>query len=174
MGKRQNLAFSISATTRPPRGGEKDGREYHFRSEKQFRNHIDRGELIEWEQVYRNAYYGTLKSEVHSLWERGDCVVFDVDVRGGISLKNFFASEAISFFIAVENVQILKERLLARGFKEKPSIEERLEAAHRELELQDRFDEVIVNASLDKAVDQVLRILQTQAGTSPGIDARGG
>ena len=149
------LEFSVSATSRKPRGSEKNGREYYFISAGEFRKRIDAGEFIEWEEVYRDHFYGTLRSEIDRISKAGRIPLFDVDVRGGISLKNIFGSNALSIFIMPPSVEELKQRLIRRGTDHEDKIMMRVEKAYREIELADRFDRVIVNDDLTRACNEI-------------------
>lgn len=162
--KRNDLEFSISATTRAPRGQEVDGREYYFISNDAFEQLIADNKLVEWEQVYSGTYYGTLKSEIERIENAGHHVVFDVDVKGGMHLKQIFGERARSFFVAPPSVEELRKRLIGRGTDSAEKIEERVNKAAIELEDARYFDCIIVNSDLqeaenqlDKEVDQFLR-----------------
>jgi guanylate kinase len=149
------LGFSVSATSRKPRGSEKNGQEYYFISAGEFRKRIDAGEFIEWEEVYRDHFYGTLRSEIERITKAGMIPLFDVDVRGGISLKNIFGSSALAIFIMPPSVEELKQRLIRRGTDPEDKIMMRVEKAYREIELADRFDRVIVNDDLSRACKEI-------------------
>ena len=149
------LGFSVSATSRKPRGSEKNGQEYYFISSGEFRKRIDAGEFIEWEEVYRDHFYGTLRSEIERITKAGMIPLFDVDVRGGISLKNIFGSSALAIFIMPPSVEELKQRLIRRGTDPEDKIIMRVEKAYREIELADRFDRVIVNDDLSRACKEI-------------------
>jgi len=149
------LGFSVSATSRKPRGSEKNGHEYYFISAGEFRKRIDAGEFIEWEEVYRDHFYGTLRSEIERITKAGMIPLFDVDVRGGISLKNIFGSSALAIFIMPPSVEELKQRLIRRGTDPEDKIMMRVEKANREIELADRFDRVIVNDDLSRACKEI-------------------
>ena len=110
-----NLGFSVSATTRPPRGDEKDGIDYFFLSVPEFRKRIEKNEFVEWEEVYKDLLYGTLKSELERIWSNGNHVIFDVDARGGIKLKKIFGTKSIAIFIMPPSVEELENRLIKRG-----------------------------------------------------------
>ena len=115
LGKYPELEFSISATSRAPRGNEQDGREYYFYSADRFREMIAQGKFIEHEEVYPGSFYGTLKSEVERIWAKGHVIVFDIDVKGGVNIKRIFGDKAFSIFIQAPSVEILRERLISRG-----------------------------------------------------------
>ena len=146
------LAFSISATSRKPRKGELDGREYHFISAEEFRNKIGQNEFIEWEEVYPEQYYGTLKSEVKRIWSEGQHALFDIDVQGGLNLKKAYGDQALAIFIKPPSLAILEERLRARGSDDEASLQKRLGKAEYELTFAPKFDRILVNDSLDQAL----------------------
>lgn len=151
LGRFPQLAFSVSATSRAPRGHEKDGVEYYFVSEEKFRSLISADEFVEWQQVYKGSYYGTLKSEVERLWDAGKVIVFDVDVKGGYNLKKYFGDNALSVFIQAPSVEVLRQRLVARQTDSAEAIAERVAKAEEEIEFaKGKFDYVLVNDSLEK------------------------
>ena len=154
-----NLEFSISATTRTPRGKEKDGKEYYFLSVEEFRKRIRRGEFIEWEEVYKNQLYGTLKSEIDRIWSNGNNVLFDVDVKGGINLKSIFGHKAISIFIMPPSVKELEKRLVQRGTDDPVKIRMRVEKAAEEMKLADQFDSIAINDNLGKTQNEVCNLV---------------
>jgi guanylate kinase len=151
------LAFSVSATSRKPRGTEKDGREYYFISADEFRKRIAAGEFVEWEEVYTDHYYGTLKSEIKRIHDAGRAVLFDVDVRGGISLKKIFGSDALSLFIMPPSVDELSRRLHGRGTDTPEKIRMRVEKAESELNLAGSFDRIIINDDLEEACRETVK-----------------
>ncbi len=157
-GKIPNLAFSVSATSRSPRPGEIDGEHYHFLTESQFRRGIDEGIFIEWEEVYPGLLYGTVESDVNRVRNSGRSVIFDVDVKGGINLKERFGDEALAIFIMPPSVDELERRLTARGTEKEETIRMRTSKAATEIEYANRFDEVIVNDDLDMACDRALSV----------------
>ena len=146
------LEFSISAATRDIRGTEENGKDYYFLSVEDFKNKIEKDEFIEWEEVYEDHFYGTLKSEIDRIWERGKAVIFDVDVIGGINLKNHFGENALSIFVMPPSLKELEERLKGRGTDNAERIEKRLAKAKQELITADQFDFVVLNDELEKAV----------------------
>lgn len=154
------LEFSISATSRSPRGKEKHGIDYYFFTPDEFQEKVKNNEFIEWEEVYQGTYYGTLSSEVKRLWNLDKTVLFDIDVVGGVNLKNLFPKESVSFFIQAPSLQILENRLRGRGTDTEEKIIERLEKAEYELSFAPKFDHVIINDQLDQAVKQVEAILK--------------
>lgn len=154
------LKFSISATSRAPRGEEQDGREYYFLSPGEFRQRIEAGDFLEYEEVYEDKYYGTLKSEVERILASGDNVIFDVDVVGGCNIKQFYGSRALSVFIQPPSIDELRRRLESRGTDAPDVIESRLAKAQYELSFSPRFDVVIVNDDLARAEAEALRCIQ--------------
>ena len=154
-----NLEFSVSATTRSPRGTEKDGREYFFMSVEEFRDKIEKKDFIEWEEVYTNRFYGTLKSEIDRIWSKGNHVLFDVDVKGGINLKNIFKHDAISIFIMPPSINELEKRLKNRGTDDPEEIKKRVARATEEMKQADKFDNIVINHNLGKAKKEVYKLV---------------
>ena len=150
-----NLAFSISACSRAPRPNEVDGKDYYFLSVEDFKNRIDAGDFIEWEEVYKDHFYGTLKSEVERLWKLNKTVVFDVDVFGGINLKSYFGENALSFFIQPPSIETLEQRLRNRKTESEDKIQTRLKKASEELKMSNRFDRIVINDNLGLTIDEV-------------------
>lgn len=150
------LVFSISACSRKPRKKEIDAKDYHFLSINEFKEKINSNQFFEWEEVYKDMFYGTLKSEVEKIWSQQKCVVFDVDVVGGIKLKEIFGDKALSFFVAPPSLEVLRDRLSKRGTETKEEVEKRLAKAQQELQEKDKFDVLILNDSLEKAVSEML------------------
>lgn len=159
-----NLRFSISATSRAPRGTEQNGVEYYFLTPEEFRRRIAAGDFLEYEEVYTDKYYGTLKSEVERILAEGDNVIFDVDVVGGCNIKKFYGDRALSMFIQPPSIEELRRRLNARGTDAPEVIESRLAKAAYELSFASRFDVVVVNDDLEKAEAEALRIIQEFLG----------
>ena len=153
------LAFSISCTSRPPRGTERDGVEYFFLTPEDFKQKIANGEFLEYEEVYQDRFYGTLKSQVDSQTQRGENVLFDVDVKGGCNIKEHYGSRAMSIFIQPPSVDELRRRLLSRGTDSAEAIEERVAKAAYELTFAPRFDHVVINDNLEEAKAEVLRLV---------------
>ncbi len=153
--KSLRLEFSISATNRPPREGEKDGVDYHFISTEAFREAIANDELIEYEEVYSGRYYGTLKSEVDRIRKNGNNVVLDIDVKGAVNVMKHFDGNVLSIFIKPPSLQTLRERLTARGTESAEDIKQRLDRAEYEMSFANEFDEVVVNDNLSEAVSAV-------------------
>lgn len=147
----ESLDFSISATSREPRNIERDGKDYYYLSVDEFRKKIASNDFIEWEEVYKNQYYGTLRSEINRIWSLGKHVVFDVDVVGGLNLKKFFGDAALAVFVKPPSIEALKERLESRKTESQESIRKRLDKAAREMAYADSFDEVLINDELETA-----------------------
>ena len=155
-----NLHFSISATSRAPRGTEKDGVEYYFLTPDEFRARIAAGDFLEYEEVYTDKYYGTLKSEVERRLMSGDNVIFDVDVVGGCNIKKFYGDRALSVFIQPPSVEELRCRLEGRGTDAPEVIESRIAKAEYELSFAPQFDRVIVNDNLEIAKEEALKVIK--------------
>ena len=151
LGLHPEMEFSVSATSRSPRGEEKDGVDYYYLKPEKFRELIDRDGFVEWEQVYEGRYYGTLKSEVRRIWDKGNVIVFDVDVKGGINLKTYFGDCAMSVFIKAPSIEELRRRLNFRATDSAEAIETRIAKAAEEMSYEGCFDKVLVNDNLDKA-----------------------
>lgn len=154
-----NLAFSVSACSRPPRGNEQNGVDYHFLSVEAFKEKIQQDAFVEWEEVYQDMFYGTLKSEVERIWSEGKTVVFDVDVVGGLNLKNIFQDQALAIFIKPPSVEILEDRLRRRKTDSDEKIKLRLDKALQELESAEKFDVIINNDVLFEAIDEAKSIV---------------
>lgn len=159
-----NLAFSISATSRAPRGTEKDGVEYYFLTPDEFRRRIANGDFLEYEEVYTDKFYGTLKSEVERLTALGKNVIFDVDVVGGVNIKRFYGQRALSIFIQPPSVEELRRRLVSRATDAPEVIESRLAKAEYEMSFASKFDRVIINDDLTTAENEALNIIQDFLG----------
>ncbi|MBQ9470425.1 MAG: guanylate kinase [Bacteroidales bacterium] len=153
------LEFSVSACSRPPRPGEVDGRDYHFMSEPDFRARAERGEFVEWEEVYPGHLYGTLWSELHRIWANGHVVAFDVDVKGGLNLKRKFPSSALAVFIMPPSVEALRQRLLARNTETLEKVEMRVRRAELEMAQAPSFDTIVLNDVLEEAQGQALSLV---------------
>lgn len=156
-----NLQFSISATSRLPRGTERDGIEYYFLSPQDFRSKIAKGEFLEYEEVYTDRFYGTLKSEVERILNHGGNVIFDVDVVGGCNIKNYYGDKALSVFVEPPSVEELRSRLIARGTDSFDVIELRLQKADFEMTYGKQFDVIIHNDDLETAKIQALEAVKT-------------
>ena len=148
------LEFSISACSRPKRENEVDGKDYYFLSIEDFKKKIENDEFLEWEEVYKDQFYGTLKSEVDRIWAKGKDVIFDVDVVGGVNIKTIFGDKALAVFIMPPSLEVLKERLLGRSTEDEDSMKKRLEKAEFEMSYADDFDIQIVNDDLEVAIDE--------------------
>ncbi len=158
------LEFSVSATSRAPRGQETDGREYYFFSEEEFRRKIAADEFVEYEEVYPGSFYGTLKAELQRIWDKGHVVVFDVDVKGGMNMKRIFGERAFSVFIQPPSVEELRNRLIHRATDSAEAIEKRVAKAAEEMAYADRFDHIIVNKDLGKALKEAETIVKEFIG----------
>ena len=153
------LTFSISCTSRSPRGAERHGVEYFFLSPEAFKEKIAQGEFLEYEEVYHDRFYGTLKSQVENQTAQGENVIFDVDVKGGCNIKAYYGQRAMSIFIQPPSLEVLRERLTSRGTDSPEAIEERLAKASYELSFAPRFDHIVVNDDLEKAKAAVLQLV---------------
>ena len=156
--------FSVSATSRKPRGTERDGIDYFFLTQEEFSRRVEAGDFVEWEEVYGGTCYGTLRSEMERIWAKGNVIVFDVDVMGGINLKHIFGDNACSIFIMPPSVEELRRRLEGRGTDSAETIEKRVAKASFELSKSGEFDHIVVNDVLDDAVAQVERIIREFLG----------
>lgn len=145
------IAFSISATSRPKRGAEENGKDYHYLSTEEFKKRVEKGEFLEWEEVYAGIFYGTLKSEVERIWSEGKSVIFDIDVEGGLNLKNQFGDRALAVFVMPPSIKILEERLKTRSTDSAESIARRVAKAEKELKTASLFDTFILNEKLEEA-----------------------
>lgn len=155
-----SLRFSISATTRSKRPAETHGVDYYFLSLNDFKQHSKAGDLLEWEEVYTDIFYGTLRSEVERIWEEGNHVIFDVDVQGGMKLKNILGERALSIFVKVPSRDVLKERLEKRNTEDEETLRMRVEKAVQEMREEKNFDEVIVNDVLDAAITEAENLVK--------------
>jgi len=160
MQQNLNLHFSVSATSRPPRGQEQHGVEYFFLSPDEFRKHIENGDFLEYEEVYKDRYYGTLSSQVDSQLERGENVVCDVDVLGGINIKRHYGDRALSLFIQPPSIEELRRRLEGRATDAPEVINDRIARAEFELSHASQFDAVVINDNLDVALKEALDIVK--------------
>lgn len=149
------LEFSISATSRQPRHNEQHGRDYYFLSAEEFRKACEEERFVELEEVYAGTRYGTLKSEMERIWRKGNIILFDVDVMGGIRLKSIFGANALSIFVMPPSVAALRERLTGRGTDSPETIEKRIAKAEQEISYADRFDYVVINDDLQQAIAEV-------------------
>jgi len=153
------LEFSISATSRPKRGIEENGKDYHYLSVEEFKEKIDNNEFLEWEEVYAGVHYGTLKSEVDRIWAKGKHVIFDIDVEGGLNLKSQFREKALAIFVMPPSIKILEERLNSRSTDSLESIARRVEKAEKELRTADLFDTSILNEVLEEALAKAEKVV---------------
>lgn len=160
MTQNLNLAFSISATSRPPRGTEQHGVEYYFLSAEEFKQRIANDEFLEYEEVYENRFYGTLKAQIEKQLEEGFNVVFDVDVVGGCNIKKYYGERALSVFIQPPSIEELRKRLVGRATDAPEVIESRIAKAEFELGFADKFDVVVINDDLEKAQADALETIQ--------------
>ena len=145
------IEFSISATSRPKRGVEQNGKDYYYLSVDEFKQKVENNEFLEWEEVYADTHYGTLKAEVERIWAKGKAVIFDIDVEGGLNLKNQFGKSALGVFVMPPSIKILEERLHSRSTDSKESIARRVAKAEKELKTAELFDVFILNENLDTA-----------------------
>lgn len=154
-----DLDFSISACTRDRRGRiEQHGKDYYFLTPDEFKEKIDNGGFIEWEEVYEGNFYGTLKSEVQRIWDEGKNVIFDVDVKGGIDLKKYFGEQGLSVFVKVPSLDVLQDRLKDRGTESSESLSRRLFKAKFEMSFENKFDVVLLNENLETSFKEAQRI----------------
>jgi guanylate kinase len=160
LGLHPEIEFSISATSRAPRGQEQHGVEYYFFTADEFRQMIAEDKFVEYEEVYAGSFYGTLKSEVERIWAKGHVIVFDIDVQGGVNLKRIFGEQAFSVFIQAPSVEVLRERLVGRGTDTPEAIEKRVAKAASEMEFAaGKFDHVLVNDDLQAAFAEAESII---------------
>jgi len=154
LSRNLNFGFSISATTRKPRGAEQNGKDYYFLSAEEFRNKIEWEEFLEWEEVYPGCFYGTLKSEVERICKNGQNILFDVDVVGGSNIKKYYGAKALAVFIQPPSIQELENRLMARSTDCPDVIKERIAKAEHEMTYADLFDIIIINDQLEAALQE--------------------
>ena len=155
------LRFSISATSRAPRGTEQNGVEYYFLTPEEFKARIAKGDFLEYEEVYTDKFYGTLKSEVERILDEGDNVIFGVDVVGGCNIKHYYGERALSVFIQPPSIEELRKRLVGRGTDTPEVIESRIAKAEYELSFADKFDTVVINDDLETAKANALQVIRT-------------
>ncbi|MDR2206771.1 MAG: guanylate kinase [Flavobacteriaceae bacterium] len=155
------LEFSISCTTRFPRGTEQNGVDYYFISSDEFRRKISENAFIEYEEVYNDVFYGTLKSEVERIWNAGKTVIFDVDVKGGIALKEYFGERALSVFVMPPSIAALEQRLMRRNTDNAKTIKTRVEKAEHEMKFHSHFDEIIINNDLETAKLETEKLIES-------------
>lgn len=162
LSKYDSLGFSISACTRDRRGRhEQDGKDYYFLTPDIFKQKIDNQEFVEWEEVYAGAYYGTLKSEIERIWESGKHVIFDVDVKGGLALKEYYGDRALAIFVKAPSEEIIKQRLMARGTETEDSLSKRLFKIKFEMTFQNKFDVILVNDDLQNTLDKAEELMHS-------------
>lgn len=160
MGLVEGLEFSVSATSRSPRGVEQNGKDYYFLSGEEFDRKIAEDAFVEWEEVYAGTRYGTLRSELERIWAKGHTILFDVDVKGGVRLKDIFGTQALSIFIMPPSIEELRNRLVGRATDSPEKIEQRVAKAGEELTYAERFDLVVVNDNLEEAVEGVRKAVE--------------
>jgi guanylate kinase len=158
------LEFSISATSRQPRGSEKNGIEYYFFTTEQFEQLINKGAFIEFEEVYSGSYYGTLRSEMERIWDKGNVILFDIDVKGGLNIKRLLGNNALSVFVRPPSVDELQARLQKRNTDTPEAIAKRVAKAQEELTYEEQFDYVLVNDDLQTALDEAERLIENFTG----------
>jgi len=158
--KIEALSFSVSACSRAKRENETDGIDYHFLGVEEFQQKIKKGDFLEWEEVYKDQYYGTLKSEVKRIWGKGKIVIFDMDVIGGINIKKQYLSECLSIFIMPPSLAVLKGRLQKRGSESADSLHKRIAKAKGEIVRSGEFDKVILNDNLDIACKEIMQVIR--------------
>jgi len=159
------LQFSISCTTRQPRGSEVHAVDYHFLTPDEFRQKIAENAFVEFEEVYTDKYYGTLKSEVEKIWNEGKTVIFDVDVKGGISLKKYFGEQALSIFIEPPSIEELERRLISRNTDDAETIKTRVEKAEEEMSYAKEFDKIVINSDLNEAKKEIESLIKNFIGS---------
>ncbi|MDP4712381.1 MAG: guanylate kinase [Saprospiraceae bacterium] len=162
------LSFSVSATNRKMRSGETDGKDYYFLSTETFQSYIREDKFVEWEEVYSKQYYGTLRSEVERLRTAGQHIIFDIDVKGALSLKQQFAQDALAVFVMPPSLDILIERLKQRATEDEESLRKRIEKASFEMSFQHEFDETLVNDQLELSLLRIEKIVNRFLGYSDG------
>ena len=160
LGKTEALSFSVSACSRARRDNETDGIDYHFLTVDEFQKEIKEDSFLEWEEVYKGNFYGTLKKEIERIWKKKKHVVFDVDVIGGVSLKEYFNENALSIFIKPPNLEVLAQRLKKRNSDDKESIKKRIEKSFEEMKSMDKFDKIIVNDKLSTSSKDIIETVE--------------
>ena len=158
--KLSELEFSISACSRAKRAEEKDSRDYYFLCVEEFKSKLENDEFLEWEEVYKDHFYGTLKSEIQRIWDKGKHVIFDVDVIGGLNIKKFYGEKALSIFVQPPSLTHLKERLKGRSTDTDENIETRLDKAEEEMQYAKQFDKILINDELEKAVEEAADLVK--------------
>lgn len=160
LSKYKNLEFSVSATSRAPRGNEKHGEEYLFYSIEEFKALIERESFVEYEQVYPGSYYGTLKSELERIWSKENIIIFDIDVAGGINLKKLFGESALAIFVKAPSIESLRDRLILRGTDSLEAINKRVAKAEEELKRETSFDYTLVNDVLEVSLKEAEALIE--------------
>lgn len=163
-----NIRFSVSATTRKPRPGEVDGKDYYFLNNQEFREKINAGEFLEWEEFYNGKRYGTLRSDVEKKRDEGYFILLDIDVLGAATIKNMYGDEALSIFLKPPSIDELKKRLENRQTESKASLKTRLNRARKEMQYADKFDRVIINDDLERAYKQIKETVRNFMTKSAG------
>lgn len=167
-----DLEFSISACTRAIRPGEVNGKDYYFLSTEDFRQRIDHDEFVEFQEVYPGSFYGTLKSEMQRIWDRNRAVIFEVDAVGGLNLKKYFGDQAMAIFIRPPSIEALEQRLQIRNTEDTASIRKRMNKARFELSFAEKFDTIIVNDQLERAIDETVALVSRFLNSSGEKDVR--
>jgi len=164
LGKMRNLEFSISATTRPARGDEQDGKDYYFISKEEFLHRIAKKQFVEFEEVYSGTFYGTLREEIERIWATGKVVIFDIDVEGGMHLKRKYQDQALAIFVQPPSLDVLKERLAGRGTDSPEKLAERFVKAEKELNYAPQFDIILKNYDLQTACNEAEELVSNFIG----------
>jgi guanylate kinase len=159
--KELNLGFSVSATSRPRRAQEEHGRDYYFLSKEAFEKHIKNNDFLEWEEVYKDNYYGTLQAEVERIWKEGKAVIFDIDVVGGLRIKNKYSEKTLAIFVQPPSLEVMEQRLRNRKTETEEKIIERLNKAEKELKFATDFDVILINDDLETAKKEAKRLVET-------------
>lgn len=159
--KELNLGFSVSATSRPRRAQEEHGRDYYFLSKEAFEKHIKNNDFLEWEEVYKDNYYGTLQAEVERIWKEGKAVIFDIDVVGGLRIKNKYPENTLAIFVQPPSLEVMEQRLRNRKTESEEKILERLNKAEKELKFATDFDVILINDDLETAKKEAIRLVET-------------
>lgn len=161
LGKYDFLDFSVSATNRAKRKGEKDGRDYYFLDTKTFKSKVKKGEFLEWEEVYTDKFYGTLKSELTRAWDNKKHIIFDIEVKGAMNIKKMYPDNSLAIFIRPPSISSLEERLVNRKSESKASLEKRLARAKMEMSHENKFDTILVNDLLEVALEEAEEMIET-------------
>jgi guanylate kinase len=159
--KELNLGFSVSATSRPKRAQEEHGRDYYFLSKEAFEKHIKNNDFLEWEEVYKDNYYGTLQAEVERIWKEGKAVIFDIDVVGGLRIKKKYPENTLAIFVQPPSLEVMEQRLRNRKTESEEKILERLNKAEKELKFATDFDVILINDDLETAKKGAIRLVET-------------